>query len=437
MYIDTVVSLIHNASLLLAIAVLFDLVSEKWRPGEVVYSQVPVGVLLGLMCIAAIATPWAMQDGIIFDSRSILLSLAGLFFGAVAGGIAGFMAAVYRIWLGGSGVAMGIATIAASVGLGVIWRRVLQNRKTPLASLTFFRLWLFGFVVHVGMVALTVLLPREAIWSAARSISIPFLGLFPVVTALLGRLLVNRILRGEQRSALAAAVRERETLLLELRHRVKNSMAIIASLISLERDLVTDAATHRALDSIGGRVTVLSRLYEILHQSGTDEVRLDHYLRTLVSSIADSQPAACRLNVTQEYDAVCADSRTASSIGLIVNELLTNAFKHAFPNGRQGNLAVTLQTAGSDRVVLVVTDDGVGVESGPQTDASPGFGLQLIEGLAEQHRGTVTRDSVAGVGTRIRVELPLPSAAPASPGRKNGYRTNTGASGRDNSWQNR
>ena len=405
MFIDTVIALVHNVSLLLAIAVLFDLVNDQWQPGEVNYQQIPVGVLVGLMCIAAMATPWVMQEGIVFDARSILLSLAGLFFGVVVGGIAAGMAVAYRLWMGGGGALMGIAAITASVGIGVIWRKVMECRSVSLSSLTFLHLWLFGLVVHVAVIACTVFLPREAMGNALRTIPVPFLGLFPIVTAALGRLLVNRIRRGRQQVALEVAVRERDTLLLELRHRVKNSMATISSMISLERNLVEDPNTHVALDRIGGRVSVLSRLYDILHQTGADEVHLDVYLRALVSSITGSHPGSRRVHVTQEYDAVVADSRTASSIGLIVNELITNAFKYAFPAGREGNLSLRLRALGAERIELIVADDGVGMAGVETPNGSSGFGLQLVEGLAQQHGGTVARDSSAG--TRVKVTLRL------------------------------
>ena len=405
MFIDTVIALVHNVSLLLAIAVLFDLVNDQWQPGEVNYQQIPVGVLVGLMCIAAMATPWVMQEGIVFDARSILLSLAGLFFGVVVGGIAAGMAVAYRLWMGGAGAAVGIAVIITSVGIGLVWRKVMQLRGIPLWSLRFFQLWRYGFAGHAIVVALMVFLPREAMWNALRTIPVPFLGLFPIVTAALGRLLVNRIRRGRQQVALEVAVRERDTLLLELRHRVKNSMATISSMISLERNLVEDPNTHVALDRIGGRVSVLSRLYDILHQTGADEVHLDVYLRALVSSITDSHPGSRRVHLSQQYDAIVADSRTASSIGLIVNELITNAFKYAFPAGREGNLSLRLRALGAERIELIVADDGVGM-AGVETPKGPsGFGLQLVEGLARQHDGTVARDGTAG--TRVEVTLRL------------------------------
>ena len=144
---DTFMGLVYNVALLLALVVLYDTLppptkTRRWVPA------ILTGVMLGLIGIAVMLTPWRFSEGVVFDTRSVLLSMTGLFFGAVPTAIAALMTGVLRIAQGGDGAFTGVAVILTSASLGLIWRcRLRSQQKTP----RWFEFYGFGIVVHVAM----------------------------------------------------------------------------------------------------------------------------------------------------------------------------------------------------------------------------------------------------------------------------------------------
>jgi len=181
-------SLVYNISLLL---VLVGLYSGVWhRPGLSQRLKAALdGLIIGVICLAVMANHWTLQTGIVFDVRSILLGIAGLFFGAVPALTAAAMAAAYRVYLGGAGVLTGLCVILLSVGLGLLWRRL---RPSLPASGATRELYLFGLALHALMLAAMFLLPWATALDVVRQIALPVLGIYPLGTVLLGALLVHQ-----------------------------------------------------------------------------------------------------------------------------------------------------------------------------------------------------------------------------------------------------
>jgi len=150
--------LIHNAALLLAVAFVFDMVAIRWRTGQASFWQVFVGLALGIIGISVMLTPWTFVPGIVFDTRSVLLGLAGLFFGLVPTVIAVAMTAAFRFYEGGAGVLGGIVVILTSGTIGIAWRHL---RRRPLSEISWRELYFFGVVIHVVMLAMIFTLPWE------------------------------------------------------------------------------------------------------------------------------------------------------------------------------------------------------------------------------------------------------------------------------------
>lgn len=196
-------ALIHNAALLLAMMVVFDLVTSRRSARGRTGLPALTGLSLGGLCIGIMLTSVRLEAGIIFDTRSVLLSLAGLFFGAVPTAIAMATAATYRLWLGGPGVWMGIPVIVATGGIGLLWRHYRQGR---LDDISVRELYGFGVVVHLVMLALALALPGDATGRVLAGIAVPVLLVYPLATVALGWLLSARLRR--ERAAAALAVSE-------------------------------------------------------------------------------------------------------------------------------------------------------------------------------------------------------------------------------------
>ncbi|WP_051434546.1 LytS/YhcK type 5TM receptor domain-containing protein [Desulfonatronum lacustre] len=188
---SAIVALAQNAALLLATALLFDIFASRWRSGELFLLQkVFVGLLLGGIGMVVMLTPWTMLPGVMFDTRSVLISITGLFFGAIPVAATMVMTAALRLYQGGSGVWMGVSVILASGIIGLVWR---YARKKQLETTPWLELLAFGIVVHIGMLIMTVFLPRDVAFQVFSNIAVPVMLIYPMATALLGSLMVRRL----------------------------------------------------------------------------------------------------------------------------------------------------------------------------------------------------------------------------------------------------
>ena len=207
-------------------------------------------------------------------------------------------------------------------------------------------------------------------------------------------------------AALESSLEEKSALLRELQHRVKNSLAMITSLIDLESEMSMSNETHSILGNLRGRVSSLSSLYTLLYQSGgVERIRLDEYIKRIVHSISQTFTKGLPgIRIEQDLSPVEISVKSAAPLGLIVNELLINALKYAFPAGRSGIVRVVLQNS-TDTIDLTVSDDGIGTPRKFDPAKSEGFGLHLVDLLAKQLGGTVTHER--GDTTMFKVRIPV------------------------------
>ena len=207
-----------------------------------------------------------------------------------------------------------------------------------------------------------------------------------------------------------AKLAERELLFRELQHRVNNDFALVNSLLDLQRKKSSDPETRRALEQAISRIRSVARVHEHLYtlpEIGAIDIR--QYLRDLCAALAEATlpPAGIYLRCHCE-EAYMPRSR-AIAVGLATNELITNAIKHAFPEGREGDIDVRFEKIESGWC-LSVRDNGVGLATTPQPKT--GLGAGLIEEFVRQAGGTLSLES--GNGTIARLALPA-NAASSSP----------------------
>lgn len=203
-------ALIQNAALLLAMAFIYDLLTSRHRVGPwPLPVQMVVGCALGCLGIIIMLSPWRYVPGIVFDTRSVLLGISGLFFGAVPTAVAMAMTAAFRLSQGGAAAWVGVAVILTTGTIGIVWRR---RRRRPLADFSWRELYLFGLLIHLDMLALMLTLPWPMGMQVLAQITLPVLLIYPLATTLLGVLMVNRLRRenfdtqlrtGEERLRLA------------------------------------------------------------------------------------------------------------------------------------------------------------------------------------------------------------------------------------------
>ncbi len=188
------VALAQNISLLLAVALLFDVYAMRWKVGQAKQQQLIVGTLIGTTSLVVMSTPWTLMPGVVFDTRSVLLGISGLFFGTIPTVIAAGMSAAFRIYQGGAGAWTGTSVIIASAAIGVCWR---YARHKKISTLSNGELFLFGLTIHGTMLALMLTLPKDIAMSVLSRITLPVLLIYPLGTALLGGLMITRLRREE------------------------------------------------------------------------------------------------------------------------------------------------------------------------------------------------------------------------------------------------
>lgn len=202
----------------------------------------------------------------------------------------------------------------------------------------------------------------------------------------------------EQEEALRRALEDKNTLLKELYHRVKNNLQLIISLFNLQVRSVSEEQARLALLDAASRVRAMALVHERLYQSGTlSSIRLDGYVRELCEQVAGAASAQQRgIAVDVEAEPLEVGLDVAVPLGLLLNELVTNSFKHAFPGDRRGRVLVTLVRADGDTVRLSVGDDGVGLPPGMDRTSRRSLGLKLVSALTEQLRARFTLDDHGG-----------------------------------------
>ncbi len=233
--------------------------------------------------------------------------------------------------------------------------------------------------------------------------------------SLLGMVLSFRNIRKKRKALqilnaeLDSKNKQNELLLREIHHRVKNNLEMVKSLIALQSAQLEDSATKDAMIASQNRVQSMGIIHQKLYQ-GTNlgSIEMKDYFLNLSDGILDSFNAENKVKIECAMEQLELDVDTAVPIGLIVNELLTNAIKYAFPNSENGKISIQLEQKTKDTLHLKVTDNGIGKVIGLAPKGT-GFGSQLIKLLTQQLNGTM--EEHAEEGTTVSFEFKHQSAA--------------------------
>lgn len=199
-------------------------------------------------------------------------------------------------------------------------------------------------------------------------------------------------------------LREKELVLREVHHRVKNNLGAVESMLRLQADLREDPGLRSVLQDAAGRVVSMEVLYDRLYRAGDfGELPVREYLETLLPEIIRCHARSENVRTVVEAGDFRLGAKTLSALGILLYELVNNALKHAFEGRAGGTIRVTASRAG-DRVRVVLADDGIGLPPSVTLENSSGFGMRLVGMLADQLGGgiRVERDG----GTRFTLEFP-------------------------------
>jgi PAS domain S-box-containing protein len=203
---------------------------------------------------------------------------------------------------------------------------------------------------------------------------------------------------------LRVALKEKEVLIRELYHRTKNNMQVVYALLGLKSNTVEDEKTKTILEDMGNRIQTIALVHQKLYQSNNlSRIDLKDYITDLANLLMDSfysPDKNIRLSLYLESISVLID--TAIPCGLVINELISNSFKHAFPDGKSGVISVKLVRHEKDIIELRVWDNGIGIPEGKDIMNGDTIGVQVFRNIAEdQLQGEVKYETQNGVSCTI------------------------------------
>lgn len=183
-----VIELIYNLSILVAVSVLSGFVDARFKRTSF-NGIILQGILFGVVSIIGMLYPFVLTEGIIFDGRSIVISLCAFFFGPISGFISAFIAAAFRFYLGGGGVTMGLLVIFTSFLVGFMFYR--WRKRNDLLKVKKIHFYLLGVLVHLFMLLYILALPSKNILQTYQTVAITVIGFYPIITVLIGKILLD------------------------------------------------------------------------------------------------------------------------------------------------------------------------------------------------------------------------------------------------------
>jgi len=525
--------LLLNLTLLVALSILSGFI-EKRLPRITRSGMLMQGVLFGLTAVFGMLRPLTLGPGLIFDGRSVMISLCALFFGPAAVAVAAFPVIAYRVSLGGPGMVMGVLTVVSSSAIGLATRYRFKPIERPPTGL---QLYLFGLVVHVAMLLGAFTIPDAGGLATLQRIGLPVIILYPLATILAGKILsdqvsANRILdalrkseerfklsmeatsdglwdldvatdrayynpayyhilgyepdefegagqtwrqlvhpddlelalaadraciegaqdlidaeyrmkakngdwrwiyargkciargkdgralrlvgthlditdRKEAEERLRRGLAEKEVLLREVHHRVKNNLNVVSSLLNLQSAVIeTPGQALVAFQNSRDRISAMALAHEELYKSQDyTQVDMSQYLGELFNQLLVAYDAEGRIKLSLDVRNIVLSVNAAIPCGLIINELITNAFKYAYPDGRYGEVRVSLSERGDGSLELRAADDGVGFSTNKPAEGGSSLGLTLVRLLVDQLGGELEISGQPGNGTGFLIRF--------------------------------
>lgn len=427
-------NLIFNLSLLVAISVVSAIISEK-----ATHRNLPAPVLQGLLfgsaAVIGILYPVVLSPGIIFDGRSVVLSLCGLFFGPVSGSIAAIMAIFARVIIGGNGTLMGTLVIFSAMLIGLFF---YYRWKGSFDRMNYWKLYLIGLLVHAVMISLMFTLPWENAVNALKHISLPVMLFYPVATVVIGKILKDNFDRMQSREELLrqkekaeASSRLKDLFIANISHEIRTPLNAILGFVSIIED------------EAGERFTEEERTYfQRIDQSGQRLTRtVDEILNYSKLLVGDVKLNIKRIQLPQLIGNLIQESKTAhsqktteiifdNSIGPVEEDLdefcirnsVSNLIDNALKYTDKGKITIRLYRNPTGHIAIKVSDTGIGMSEEflqrifePYSQEATGYskryegvglGLSIVKRLCDIMNAQISVESEKGVGSCFTITLP-------------------------------
>jgi two-component sensor histidine kinase len=207
---------------------------------------------------------------------------------------------------------------------------------------------------------------------------------------------------GQQNVKLRRVIDEKEWLLKEIHHRVKNNLQIVMSLLNSQSAYIDNKPALAAIHDSQHRVHAMSLIHQKLYASeNVSCIDMALYIKELTAYLADSFDTGQRIRFTYSITPLEMDVSQAIPLGLILNEAITNSIKYAFPNGREGVINVTISNTLGNQYLLEISDDGIGIPPDSKNKKTGSLGMSLMAGLSEDLEGSFLIENNNGAVIQI------------------------------------
>jgi PAS domain S-box-containing protein len=209
--------------------------------------------------------------------------------------------------------------------------------------------------------------------------------------------------RKQAEEQLKASLKEKELLLKEIHHRVKNNLLVVSNLLEFQADYAEDSHLIKVLEDSQNRINSMALIHEKLYRSADlDKINFGDYLEDLADNLFQSYNInESRIQFEFDIEPILLNVETANPCGLIVNELLSNTLKHAFPDGRHGKVSLMLHQDANYRITLIVRDNGIGFPRNLDFHNLESLGMELVCTLTEQLEGTLELEPIPGTSFKL------------------------------------
>lgn len=444
-----IVGLLQNTAILLALSYVYEFWWNRNDEPKNILNKILTGIIIGLIGIVVMLTPWILVPGLVFDTRSVVLSVSGLFFGKLPTAVAMLLTGLVRLAKGGDGVWMGIAVVITSGSIGMLWHkfRPLKRSKNYFAELV-----AMGIVVHIVMLGCAFLLPVSNRFDTLKTIIIPTLTIYPVATLLLGTLMFRQFQNWQNRRAadklheseeelLKAKIKAEENdklksiFLANMSHEIRTPMNSIMGFSELlgEKNLSEDSriqyidiiksSSNRLLQLINDIIDI-SKIEAKQLSVNVSECNLSELLSNSIESFRKSELFLRKpgiklvLNLPEEIDKI-----RFLSDGVRVQQVLDNLVSNAIKYSNRGIIDVGCGITGSkgnEAIEIYVKDTGIGISPEMQEivferfrqveegrfHEGAGLGLSISKGIVELLGGKIWFTSEANVGSTFYFSIP-------------------------------
>jgi len=261
----------------------------------------------------------------------------------------------------------------------------------------------YAQVPEMPIVVLTGLDDETLAVKAARAGAQDYLVKGQVDSNLLERSIRYAIERKQAEEQIKASLKEKEVLLREIHHRVKNNLQVISSMLYIQSGYIKDKEAFEMFKETQNRIKSMALIHEELYQSkDLSKIDVAKYLQKLATDLINSYGIKQEdIKLKMAIHEVLLGVNTAVPCGLIINELVSNSLKHAFPNGKEGEIRVALRSDNANKFALIVSDNGVGFPKDLDFRNTETLGLQLVTTLVKQLGGTIELDRSGGTEFKI------------------------------------